>query len=201
MRTAREEQGKSLEDIGGELKIRADHVLALEEGNFDKFDAPVFVRGFIRSYCRILKIDSAPVVVQLNQELGGTEALASDPALSPGKKGLVDQLTLFLTRVNWSVWLPLLVLILIASIVWAVVSAQEAKRKQLESGSWIENLPAAEYQPSRGILELKIDDLPPAPVKPSATNAPSATPYATAQPTDPAHAGGGNLAHRPASFH
>ena len=176
MRIAREEQGKSLEDIGGELKIRADHVLALEEGDFDKFDAPVFVRGFVRSYCRILRIDSASVVVQLNQELGGTEALANDPALSPGKKGFVDQLTLFLTRVNWSIWLPLLVLILIASIVWAVVSAQEAKREQLESGSWIENLPSAGYQPSRGMLELKINNLPPAPVKPSATNSPSATP-------------------------
>ncbi len=176
MRAAREEQGKSLEDIGGELKIRADHVLALEEGDFDKFDAPVFVRGFVRSYCRILRIDSAPVVVQLNQELGGTEALANDPALSPGKKGFVDQLTLFLTRVNWSVWLPLLVLILIASIVWAVVNAQEAKREQLESGSWIENLPSAEDQPLRGLLELKINDLPDAPVKPDATNTTSATP-------------------------
>ena len=176
MRIAREEQGKSLEDIGGELKIRADHVLALEEGDFDKFDAPVFVRGFVRSYCRILRIDSAPVVGQLNQELGGTEALANDPALSPGKKGLVDQLTLFLTRVNWSIWLPLLVLILIASIVWAVVSAQEAKREQLESGSWIENLPSAGYHPSRGMLELKINNLPPAPVQPSATNSPSAIP-------------------------
>ena len=68
LRAAREEQGKTLEDIGEELKIRADHVLALEEGNFDKFDAPVFVRGFVRSYCRILHLDSAPVVVQLNQE-------------------------------------------------------------------------------------------------------------------------------------
>ena len=89
LRAAREEQGKSLEDIGGELKIRADHVLDLEEGDFDKFDAPVFVRGFVRSYCRVLKIDSAPVVVQLNHELGGTDALASDPALSPGQKGFV----------------------------------------------------------------------------------------------------------------
>ena len=175
LRTAREQHGKSLEDIGGELKIRADHVLALEEGDFDKFDAPVFVRGFIRSYCRVLKIDSAPVVVQLNQELGGTKALASDPALPPSKKGVVDQLTLFLTRVNWSVWLPLLVLILIASIVWAVVETQEAKREQLESGTWIENLPDAEYQPSRGMLELQLK-LPDPPVKPSATNAPSATP-------------------------
>ena len=176
LRAAREEQGLSLEDVGGELKIRTAHVLALEEGDFDKFDAPVFVRGFVRTYCRILKIDSAPVIVQLNQELGGTEALASDPALSPGKKGFVDQLTLFLTRVNWSIWLPLLVLILIASIVWAVVSAQETKRERLESGSWIDDLPAAEYLPARGMLELKINDLPPAPVKASATNSPSATP-------------------------
>jgi len=175
LKTAREQHGKSLEDIGGELKIRADHVLALEEGDFDKFDAPVFVRGFVRSYCRILKIDSAPVVVQLNQELGGTQALASDPALPPSKKGVVDQLTLFLTRVNWSVWLPLLVLILIASIVWAVVKTQEDKREQLESGSWIENLPDTEYQPSRGMLELRLM-LPDPPVKPSATNAPGATP-------------------------
>ena len=55
MRTAREEQGKSLEDIGGELKIRTNHVLALEEGDFDKFDAPVVVRGVVRSSCRVLR--------------------------------------------------------------------------------------------------------------------------------------------------
>ncbi|MDP6793885.1 MAG: helix-turn-helix domain-containing protein [Verrucomicrobiota bacterium] len=176
LRAAREEQGKSLEDIGEALKIRADHVLALEEGDFSKFDAPVFVRGFIRSYCRILHLDSAPMVVQLNQELGGTDALASDPALSPGKKGFVDRLTLFLTRVNWSIWLPLLVLILIASIVWTVVEAKEAKREQLESGNWIENLPAAVHKPSRVMLELKINDLPDAPVKPATTNTNSAAP-------------------------
>jgi len=176
LRTAREEQGKSLEDIGGELKIRTNHVLALEEGDFDKFDAPVFVRGFVRSYCRVLKIDSAPVVVQLNHELGGTDALASDPPLSPGKKGFVYQLTLFLTRVNWSIWLPLIVLILIASTVLLVVDAKNDQREALRSGDWVNDLPAAEYKPSRGMLELKINDLPPAPVKPSATNSPSVKP-------------------------
>ena len=95
MKSAREAQGKSLDDIGSELKIRADHVAALEAGDFDKFDAPIFVRGFIRSYCRILKLDTNALVVQLNQELGGTETLSTDPAL-PGKKGFVDGLTLFL---------------------------------------------------------------------------------------------------------
>ena len=175
LRTAREEKGKSLEDIGGELKIRADHVNALEEGDFDKFDAPVFVRGFVRSYCRVLHLDSAPLVVQLNQELGGTEAMASDPSLSAGKKGFVDRITLFLTRVNWSIWLPLIVLILIASIVWAVVEAQESKRKQLESGNWIQNLPTPVYESPRGMLELRLET-PTAPVKATNTNTSTATP-------------------------
>ena len=76
MKSAREAQGKSLDDIGSELKIRADHVAALEAGDFDKFDAPIFVRGFIRSYCRILKLDTNALVVQLNQELG---RLCSNP--------------------------------------------------------------------------------------------------------------------------
>ena len=104
LKSAREAQGKSLDDIGSELKIRADHVAALESGEFDKFDAPIFVRGFVRSYCRILKLDTNALVVQLNQELGGTESLSKDPAL-PGKKGFVDGLTLFLSRLNWSIWL------------------------------------------------------------------------------------------------
>ena len=56
-----------------------------------------------------------------------------------------------------------------------MVKTQEDKREQLESGSWIENLPDAEYQPSRGMLELQLK-LPDPPVKPSATNAPGATP-------------------------
>ena len=107
----------------------------------------------------------------------GRGELAVDQLTLVGRGELVvDQLTLYLTRVNWSIWLPLLVLVLIASIVWAVVEAQEAKREQLESGNWIENLPATVYKPSRMMLELKINDLPDAPIKPDATNTNSATP-------------------------
>ena len=84
LKNARESQGRSLEDVGSELKIRADHVVALEEGYFSKFDAPIFIRGFVRTYCRFLKIDHNALIVQLNQELGGTDSLASDPAI-PGK--------------------------------------------------------------------------------------------------------------------
>ena len=67
-------------------------------------------------------------------------------------------------------------LILIASTVLLVVDAKNDQREALRSGDWVNDLPAAEDKPSRGMLELKINDLPPAPVKPSATNSPSVKP-------------------------
>jgi len=172
LKNARESQGKSLEDVGGELKIRADHVAALEEGDFSKFDAPIFIRGFVRTYCRFLKLDHNALIVQLNQELGGTESLASDPAL-PGKKGFVDGLTLFLSRLNWSIWLPLIVFISIAGFVLFVVNIKQAQSDELQRGDWADKLPETKYEPMRNMMNLELP-LPPVPVKLPSTNSPSA---------------------------
>ena len=172
LKDARVAQGKSLEDVGAELKIRADHVSALEEGDFSKFDAPIFIRGFVRTYCRFLKLDHNALIVQLNQELGGTESLASDPAL-PGKKGFVDGFTLFLSRLNWSIWLPLIVFISIAGTVWFVVNIKQAQSLELQRGDWADKLPETQYEPLSNIMNLELP-LPAVPVKLPLTNSPSA---------------------------
>ena len=172
LKNARESQGKSLEDVGGELKIRADHVAALEEGDFSKFDAPIFIRGFVRTYCRFLKLDHNAFIVQLNQELGGTESLASDPAL-PGKKGFLDGLTLFLSRLNWSIWLPLIVFISIAGFVLFVVNIKQTQSEELQRGDWADKLPETKYEPIRNMMNLELP-LPPVPVNLPSTNNPSA---------------------------
>ena len=172
LKNARELQGKSLEDVGGELKIRADHVAALEEGDFSKFDAPIFIRGFVRTYCRFLKLDHNALIVQLNQELGGTESLASDPAL-PGKKGFLDGLTLFLSRLNWSIWLPLIVFISIAGFVLFVVNIKQTQSEELQRGDWADQLPETKYEPIRNMMNLELP-LAPVPVNLPSTNNPSA---------------------------
>lgn len=172
LKDARVAQGKSLEDVGAELKIRADHVSALEEGDFSKFDAPIFIRGFVRTYCRFLKLDHNALIVQLNQELGGTESLASDPAL-PGKKGFLDGFTLFLSRLNWSIWLPLIVFISIAGTVWFVVNIKQAQSLELQRGDWADKLPETQYEPLSNIMNLELP-LPAVPVKFPSTNSPSA---------------------------
>ena len=172
LKDARVAQGKSLEDVGAELKIRADHVSALEEGDFSKFDAPIFIRGFVRTYCRFLKLDHNALIVQLNQELGGTESLASDTSL-PGNKGFVDGFTLFLSRLNWSIWLPLIVFISIAGTVWFVVNIKQAQSLELQRGDWVDKLPETQYEPFSNIMNLELP-LPAVPVKLPSTNSPSA---------------------------
>ena len=45
LRTAREARNLTVEQIADTLKMRTDHVRALEEGDYDVFSAPVYIRG------------------------------------------------------------------------------------------------------------------------------------------------------------
>jgi cytoskeletal protein RodZ len=51
LRDCREARGLSLDDLSRATRIAARHLLALEEDRLRDLPAPVFVRGFIRSYC------------------------------------------------------------------------------------------------------------------------------------------------------
>ncbi|MGZ3687264.1 MAG: helix-turn-helix domain-containing protein [Bdellovibrionota bacterium] len=55
-RKIREAQRLSLEETAAASKITKNYILAIEEENFSKLPAPVFVRGFIVQLCRILKL-------------------------------------------------------------------------------------------------------------------------------------------------
>ena len=57
LREAREALGLDVYQVADITKIRTDHIRALEEGRFDAFAAPVYVRGFIRTYARLLRLD------------------------------------------------------------------------------------------------------------------------------------------------
>ncbi len=54
---ARAAQGLSIEDISRQLKLSAAQIKAIEADDHDKLPGPVFARGFIRSYARLLKLD------------------------------------------------------------------------------------------------------------------------------------------------
>lgn len=54
---ARRAQGLEIADVARQLKLSTGQIEALESGNFDRLPGPVFVRGFVRNYARLLKLD------------------------------------------------------------------------------------------------------------------------------------------------
>jgi cytoskeletal protein RodZ len=55
LRELRERRGVSLEEISRVTHVTRSYLDALERGDFGKLPAPVFVRGFIRAYCQVLR--------------------------------------------------------------------------------------------------------------------------------------------------
>lgn len=50
----RNQQGLSLEDLAGRLKLSSDKLAALEKGNYAALPEMVYVRGFLRNYARVV---------------------------------------------------------------------------------------------------------------------------------------------------
>lgn len=54
---ARAAQNLTAADVARRLKLSVWQIEALESGRYDRLPGPVFVRGFIRNYARLLKLD------------------------------------------------------------------------------------------------------------------------------------------------
>lgn len=100
---AREARHLTVQQIAEITKMRADHIRAFEEGNFNVFSAPVYIRGFVRTYCSVLKLDVGPMIAALDAELGQTKKFAEPPPLSDRPRGILDFLTLQLSKLDWRV--------------------------------------------------------------------------------------------------
>jgi cytoskeleton protein RodZ len=70
---ARRAQNLTIADIARHLKLSSHQVEALETGAHERLPGPVFVRGFIRNYARLLKLDPDELV----------RAMAETPAAIP----------------------------------------------------------------------------------------------------------------------
>jgi hypothetical protein len=119
LRAAREERKLSVYDVAEATKIKTDHVRALEEGNYDAFPAPVYIRGFVRTCAKLLKLDIGKLMADLDAELSETKRFREPPTLSGKTTGLLDRILLQISKVPWQ-WAVLLVgLALVLGIGWA----------------------------------------------------------------------------------
>ncbi len=65
LREAREGMGLTLEDVANRLKFAPNQVAALEQEDFARLPEIAFVRGFVRSYARLLQLDEVSLLSKL----------------------------------------------------------------------------------------------------------------------------------------
>ncbi|MEI7808692.1 MAG: helix-turn-helix domain-containing protein [Verrucomicrobiota bacterium] len=144
LRAGREAKNLTVEQVADMTKIRTDHIRALEEGNFNVFSAPIYIRGSVKNYAGALKLDVAEIFKTLDAELKGTDKYSEPPPLGEAKKTFVDDLALLVAKVNWKLGFAGLAVIVLGII---AVTSFLAWRHHQKSGP-LKNLPPAVYQPA-----------------------------------------------------
>lgn len=164
LRAAREGRGQGIPEVANATNIKTDYIRAMEEGDWEAFGAPVYIKGFVRTYATHLKLDAVDVVAALQEELRAGPGGGAPPSLSGTRRGALDWVMLQASKVPLTVLFPLLLggAVLVALYVGARVWRTEAPARKTGPA-----LSPGLYQRPRGIAP---------PVVTVPTNPPAAEP-------------------------
>ena len=68
LKKARQEKSLTLKQISNKTQISLSQLAALEEGDISKLPAPVYIKGFIQSYGKVLNLDTRDMASQFEQK-------------------------------------------------------------------------------------------------------------------------------------
>lgn len=172
LREARERQGLSLADVARHLKLSQRQVDAIEKDNFAALPGPVFVRGFMRNYARLVALDAAVLVAAAEATPGfplppasATSQTVSQPVISSTVNARRDGPR------GKRAWWPVTAILIVAAIALMVFRGRET---------------TVEPAPTEVSLAVPTPETPPSATSTStdASVAPAAA--VPANPTDPA---------------
>lgn len=86
-RSAREARGLTLSDVAEQIHIRSVYLNAIENEDWTAIGAPVYVRGFIRTYARFLGLDAEDAVAMFNRYAPVERAVAVPLAATEDRGG------------------------------------------------------------------------------------------------------------------
>lgn len=73
LRAARINRGEDPDHVAAALKMRRDHVEAIEDNDFTRLPGRTYAIGFVRSYARYLGLDAGVMVHRFKEESAGRE--------------------------------------------------------------------------------------------------------------------------------
>jgi cytoskeletal protein RodZ len=152
LRQAREATGLEIRQVAEITKLKTDQIRALEEGNYDSFIAAVYLRGSIRTYASLLKLDAARLLTELDAEVTGTNPqLASRTPEEPApRRSVLDGLMLRLSRLRWTTVAALIVLVVIGVAGEAFYRAWQGRR----TADPLKDLSSGIYEPTQTVSDF-----------------------------------------------
>lgn len=69
LRTKREENGLSIEEVAEDLKMRPSQITSIEEGKLEDFKDVFYLKYFIRDYAKYLGLDGEKILDEFNEYL------------------------------------------------------------------------------------------------------------------------------------
>ena len=136
-----------MEDVARLTKLRTDQVLAIEEGRYQVFSAPVYVRGSVKSYAKLVQLDPSELVEQLNQEMTQGKSFERSEPLQGPDRGFIEGIAYALSRVPWkTVFVLVLLVTVLGGILWGTQQYEAYKNRDP-----LEDLPIGYYEPSEAL--------------------------------------------------
>jgi cytoskeletal protein RodZ len=83
-RAAREQRGLTLSEVAEHIRIRSVYLSAIEDEHWSAIGAPVYIRGFLRTYARYLGLDPEEAVSDFNKAAGSEPPPATAHVRSSG---------------------------------------------------------------------------------------------------------------------
>jgi cytoskeletal protein RodZ len=157
LRKAREARNLRVQEVAEATKMRSDHILALEEGNYAPFPAPVYVRGSVRTYAKLLQLDVMQIMDALAAELEtGGETKEAGPNRLP-RRGVVEFLAYHMARFGWKRSVAALAAVVVLLILLLIRLA----RPEDSAADPMADIPPPRYEPTStegGYLPLPDSD-------------------------------------------
>ena len=145
LRAAREARKLRVQEVATATNMRTDHIIALEEGNYAPFPAPVYIRGSVRTYAKLLQLDVMKIMEDLAREMDQQAGSTDTPGGRAGRRGILDMISLQLARFGWKRGLVLLAILVIITVFYLIRSRESVST----TTDPLKDLPPPIYQPPR----------------------------------------------------
>jgi cytoskeleton protein RodZ len=112
LQAARIQLGLSLDDVAGRMHLSSAILTALEENNFEEITAPIFVKGYLRAYARIVSLNEDEMIHQYLDYYS-----EEDPPIS-STSNLSPELSAGDVRIKWTTYLVIFILGVLLTVWW-----------------------------------------------------------------------------------